>query len=519
MTSLWLADRVVAPMTARTGLEDGARAEVIVVGAGITGLITAVLLARAGKDVLVLESDAIGAGASGNTTGKISLLQGTKLSKIIANHGPELAAQYVAGGLEGQQWILRHCRRHDVAVQHEDAYTYAQTLGGIPAARAELAAAELAGLSVEWADDADVPFPYRGGVRLREQAQFDPMPFLESLVAQLLAHGGRLALGARALGASCTGDLLRVRAHTSEAGELTVYGRKLVLATGTPILDRGAFFARLRAERSYCLAFTVPGNITRPMFLSADAPTHSIRHAPTAAGDVLIVGGASHPVGRRKTPSQAVAELAQWTEQHYPGAVQTHSWSAQDYAPVGNLPYVGPILPGSENVLIATGFDKWGLSTGAAGALALSSRILGGRMDWAAAFASWSPHQMMSGIGTMVRTNLDVGLRLAKGWLTPIAAPRHFTAPGCGLVSGAPWHLRARSRIDGTEQVVSPVCPHLGGIVQWNDADQTWECPLHGSRFAPDGRRLEGPATADLTPFGDGAAWADGFNHADSGHS
>jgi len=518
MTSLWLADRVVAPMTARTGLDDSARAEVIVVGAGITGLVTAVLLARAGKDVLVLESDAIGAGASGNTTGKISLLQGTKLSKIVGRHGPELARQYVAGGLEGQQWILRHCLCHDVAVQHEDAYTYAQTRDGVPAARAELEAAARAGLPVDWVEDADVPFPYRGGVRLREQAQFDPMPFLESLVAQLLAHGGRLALGARVLGVSSTGTGLQVRSHTTEAGEITVTGQQLVLCTGTPILDRGAFFARLQAQRSYCLAFTVPGPITRPMFLSADSPTRSIRYAPTSGRDVLIVGGARHPVGRQKKPSRAVEELTQWAVRHYPGAEQTHFWSAQDYSPVGELPYVGPILPGLDRIMVATGFDKWGLSTGAAGALALSSRILGGRMDWADAFASWSPHDI-SGIGKMLRSNLEVGLQLAAGWLTPIAAPRHFTAPGCGLVSGPPWHLTARSRTDGTEQVVSPVCTHLGGIVHWNDADQAWECPLHGSRFAPDGRRLEGPATTDLTTsHGGGPAWADGFNSADSGH-
>ena len=141
------------------------------------------------------------------------------------------------------------------------------------------------------------------------------------------------------------------------------------------------------------------------------------------------------------------------------------------------------------------------MTNGIAAALALSGRILGGRMDWAEAFASWSPHEL-SGITTAVQANLEVGFNLAKGWITP--ATRIGAVPGenCGVVSGPPWHLEANSVVDGVHRTVSPVCPHLGGIVNWNDADKAWECPLHGSRFAPDGTLLEGPATRDLTPAG-----------------
>jgi nitrite reductase/ring-hydroxylating ferredoxin subunit len=277
-----------------------------------------------------------------------------------------------------------------------------------------------------------------------------------------------------------------------------VRAKQCVLATGIPILDRGGFFARLKPQRSYCMAYKVPGTITRGMYISADSPTRSVRYAPTPDGDRLITGGAGHPVGHEKSPSSSVRELDEWTKKHYPGAMQTHYWSAQDYSPIDELPYVGPILPGNDNIFVATGFDKWGMTNGPAAALALSSRILGGRMDWAEAFASWSPHEL-SGIPKAMQTNAQVAFYLARGWLTPVTRIANRTPESGGVVSGPPWQLEGRALVDGTEYRVSPVCPHLGGIVNWNDCDQSWECPLHGSRFAPDGTLLEGPATRNLT--------------------
>jgi glycine/D-amino acid oxidase-like deaminating enzyme len=483
MTSLWLADRVDQPLPPNPLVEADRSADVAVVGAGLTGLITAVLLARAGKDVLILEAHSVGAGATGNTTAKISVLQGTKLSKIVGKHGSKIARDYVEGNREGQEWLIQHCEAHGLSVQREDAYTYAQSEKGIASARKEYEACNAAGLDAEWVDVADVPFPFHGGVRLAQQAQFDPMPFLDSLIVELDERGGRLAQGVRVQRVSGEGDGLALHVRTVDGDEFSVHANQCVLATGIPILDRGGFFARVKPSRSYCMAYKVPGNITRGMYISADSPTRSVRYAPTADGNRLIVGGAGHPVGREKSPASAVQELASWARQHYPGAMQTHYWSAQDYTPADDLPYVGSILPGNDKIFVATGFDKWGMTNGTAAALALSSRILGGRMDWANAFASWSPHEL-SGIPTAMQLNLEVGFNLAKGWISVLV-------PGHGL--------QARSIVDGVEHCVSAVCPHLGGIVNWNDADESWDCPLHGSRFAPDGTLLEGPATRNLT--------------------
>ena len=478
----------------------------VVVGAGITGLTTALLLARAGKKVVVVEARHVGACTTGNTTGKVSVLQGSKLARIASRHGSDVLRNYVTGNATGRDWLIRHCEDHGLSVQREDDHAYAQSEKGISTAREVLAACREGEVAAEWVEEADVPFPFRGGVRVREQAQIDPMPFLGSLVTELERHGGVLLQGVRATTVDGTnpvrvGVRLSDTAQDTRDQQFSIAAQHLVLATGMPILDRGLFFARVEPKRSYCMAFDVPGGITTSMFLSVDSPTRSVRYAPSPDGNKLIVGGAGHTVGRKGDPKKSVTELEHWARLHYPGAVRTHYWSAQDYHPADELPYVGPLLPKLESIIVATGFDKWGMSNGVAAALALSGRILGGRMDWAQAFQSWRPHEL-SGIPTAIRANLQVGLHMAKGWTAPLVTPADNPSEGDGVVNGPPWRLRATSVVDGEKRSVVPVCPHLGGIVEWNNSDLAWECPLHGSRFAPDGSLLEGPATRGLTSCG-----------------
>ena len=512
MTSLWATDLLEFPAQPDMIVAQD-NSDVVVVGAGLTGLTTAILLARAGKKVVVVEARHVGAGTTGNTTGKLSALQGTKLARIAAKHGADVLRAYVTGNQEGRDWLLRRCEDQGIETQRQDDHAYAQDRQGVPMAQSVLAACREAGLNAEWVDSADTPFPFAGGVRLPDQAQLDPRPVLDSLVAELESYGGVLLTGVRVThvrSGSGPGSDLRLSLHltgTHGDSELSVTTKCCVLATGTPIADRGLFFARLAPYRSYCMAFDVPGDITRSMFISVDSPTRSVRYAPTSTGDKLIVGGAGHPVGRASSPTNGIRELADWARLHYPGAVQTHFWSAQDYQPIAELPYVGPLLPGYDNLFVATGFDKWGLTNGVAAALALSSRILGGNMEWTTSFASWSRHEL-TGIPHALRTNLEVGINLAAGWLKPLnplnvltghVLTGHSTTLDGGRVQGPPWRLTATSIVDGACRTVSPVCPHLGGIVAWNDADQSWDCPLHGSRFAPDGTLLEGPATQDLS--------------------
>lgn len=468
--------------------------EVVVVGGGITGLTTALLLARAGRSVAVLEARRVGSGTTGRSTAKVSVLQGTQLSRISRRHPERVVEQYVQANLEGQAWLARFCDSHSVDRQIRSAYTFGFDSRGASAARREQRVAARAGLPVTWVDDPGLPFETQGAVRLDDQFQVDPIELVDALAAEARAHGVTIVEGVRVRRVNGSGPV-RLLTDVGSATAETV-----VIATNTPILDRGAFFARVAPERSYSLAFRTAEPAVDAMFLSADSPSRSVRAAPDADGSLLLVGGAGHPTGRAWSPAARIDELRAWTRGHFPDAVETHAWSAQDYVPHHALPYAGPLLPGREEILVAGGFSKWGFTNGVAAALALSGRILGGQLEWAEAMRTWGAHELRGGLDS-ARMNAEVGLEMSRSWLRPLAHPGVGASPeeGEGQVRldhvGAPT---AVSMTEGVERRVSAVCSHLGAVVRWNDAERSWDCPLHGSRFGPDGEVLDGPATCGL---------------------
>ncbi|MCW2766253.1 MAG: dependent oxidoreductase [Nocardioides sp.] len=494
LISLW-QDR--HPRTPTTDGEVGGRWDAVVVGGGLTGLTTALLLGRAGKSVLLLEADHIGAGTTGRSTAKLSLLQGTQLSTITRKHSAAVATTYVEANREAQAWVEVFCGDHDVPLQHRTAYTYAQGERGAARARAELGAARAAGLPAEWVDEVPLPFSTHGAVRLDDQLQIDPIELLDALSLQAAAHGVSIIERARVRQVSGKAPVL-VETDRGQAEADCV-----VVATNIPFLDRGGWFARMSPGRSYGLAFRTDDRPVDGMYLSADSPKRSLRDAPSREGHLLLVGGNGHTTGRVASPQGKLDDLRRWTAEHWPDAVETHAWSAQDYLPHHSLPYAGPVLPGATEIFVAGGFSKWGMTNGVAAALALSGQILGGHQEWAEVMQTWTPHELR-GLPRGAVANVEVGLELTAGWLRPLTNPGMGAAPGEGdaevrfdRLGHAPT---ASSRVGGIERRVSAVCTHLGGIVSWNDAEHSWDCPLHGSRFAPDGAALEGPATCGLKP-------------------
>jgi glycine/D-amino acid oxidase-like deaminating enzyme/nitrite reductase/ring-hydroxylating ferredoxin subunit len=466
----------------------------VVVGAGLTGLTAALLLAKSGRAVAVIEARDIGAVTTGHTTGKVSLLQGTRLSRILERQSDRVAAAYVEANREGQAWLLRFCDTHSVPYQRRAAVTFAHdSEQSLRQARAEQAAAARLGLDVGWRNDLDVPFPHRGGAFLADQAQVDAMDVLEALTRELRAAGGVVVVGRRVVAASLSGapavemdDGRRIRADN------------IVLATGTPILDRGLYFAKVEPQRSYAVAFAYDAP-PQLMMLSADTPTRSLRDAEGPDGlPRLVVGGEGHVVGRSSSEAECVARLEAWTTRWFPGSVATHTWSAQDYASHDGVPFVGRLPRGRGHVYVASGYAKWGLTNGVAAALSIVAQIHGDEPSWSVPMSRRITRP--SGALEIARLNAGMGLRLVAGFVGAELRRVPDEAEG-GSVGREGLVPVARSSDQGETCSLVGLCTHLGGTLHWNDLEQTWDCPLHGSRFARDGAVLEGPATKPLRRY------------------
>lgn len=496
--SLWL-DR--PPVGSSDPFQPGAHYDAVVVGAGLTGLTTALMLARGGMKVAVLEARFIGAVTTGNTTAKLSLLHGTVLSGIRHHFSAEVVRAYVDGNRAGQSWMLNFLAEHNVPVQHRDAFTYAGTPEGAAPVDKELAVSRDAGLDVNRVEDIGLPYPTFGALQLENQAQFNPMDVLDALALELRSRGSVVVEGMRVTDVD-TGDPSVV---STTGGDVSA--DQVVLATGTPILDRGFYFAKVIPDRSYATAFRVPGapeKIPAGMYLSVDSPTRSLRTASMGGEELLIVGGNGHPVGRAASTNREVEDLDAWTRKHFPGAHRTHHWSAQDYQSANMVPFVGWLPRGRGKIFLATGYNKWGMTNAVAAALSLSADILDDDVDlpWAKVL-----HHRITGATDVVagvKFNAGVAAHLAKGWVAAEISGSNLgpgsedPAEGEGIVGHHAGRPVAVSTVDGVTCKVSGMCTHFGGVLAWNDAERSWDCPLHGSRFSADGTLLEGPATKDL---------------------
>ena len=492
--SFWIASTGDAPD--HPPLRTKLRADVCVIGGGVTGMTTALLLQRTGASVVVLEADRVGAGVSGHTTAKVTVLHTAIYQELVERFGRGIAHAYAQANHAGLQQVAAFVEELGLECdfRRKPAYTYAESDRSRARVEAEATAARAAGLAAELVERCELPFRISAAVRVDDQAEFHPRRYLLGLAAELTAAGGRIFERSRATGVSW-GRTPTVRTGT-DAG---VRADHVVVATLMPFLDRGLWWSRLTPSRSYAVLAHPGSFVPHGMYISLDQPTRSLRATPVNGTDALLVGGEGHLAGEGGDTRRRYAALEADARTRLGSGPAVYRWSAHDLQPADGLPYVGPYTPLGSRVLMAAGYRKWGFTNATAAAIMLADRILGRGNPWAAAFSStrFTPRRSAAGVAKEALKDARhlVADRARRGEARPLAE----IGPGDGALAEVDGRLVAVHRDDdGVLHGVSAACSHLGCRLGWNPAERSWDCPCHGSRFAPDGAILQGPATRPL---------------------
>lgn len=489
--------------------------DVAVVGGGIAGISAAWELARAGRSVALVEAGRIAAASTGYTTAKLTALHTMIYAKLTARLGPDAAALYAHSQHDALEHVVATVAQLgiDCDLERRAAYTYVTAAGGVDGLRAEAKAATDAGLDASFVTSTGLPFPVAGAVRVGNQAQFHPRKYLLALAEDLIQHGGQIFENSRIVALDGSDPY---RLATSTGAHLTA--RDVVVATGFPIFDRPELVARLTPRRELVIAAAIAAaDDPDGMYITTEDNTRSVRTTPLGDGQrLLIVTGEPFTPGKGGV-GERYEHLVGWARRHFGDLTVNRRWSAQDYTTADAVPYIGR-YPGKDHVWAATGFGGWGMTNGVLAGRLLAARITG---QQAPAWTDlYDPHRLhpAAEAHAIVKAAVNVlshavGDRIAPGDVGSL----DDLAPGQGGVVAIGGHRCAAYRDDaGDLHTRSATCTHLGCIVGFNDADKTWECPCHGSRFAIDGTVLQGPALKPL-PARQASDSADPTDHVTGG--
>ncbi|MFC6728246.1 FAD-dependent oxidoreductase [Natronoarchaeum mannanilyticum] len=491
--SLWLA---TTPTTDYEPLDGGLHVDVPFVGGGIAGLTTALELKERGSTVAVVEADRVVTGATGHTTAKVTSQHGLRYSKLTETFDRRTAEQYGRANEAAIDEVERIVEAYDVDAQFRrtPSYVYAESEENVDKIREEDRAATQAGLPSSFVQETDLPFDVEAAVEFSEQAEFHPRKYLLGVVEAIHGDGSYVFEETRATDVDA-GAPSRVE---TERG--AVVADDVVVATQFPIYDRGGYFARTHPHRAYLLAVEIAGEVPEGMYYSAASPPATMRPYRSDGEEYLIVGGQSHEPSLGGPPtSERYRRCEAYARSRFDVESVAYRWSTHDYSTVDGMPYIGEIGPGAGDVYVATGFDGWGMTGSTVAGMLIADLIEMGQSHYADLF---DPKRVTpkASAKNFFSENAVVGARFVGDRVRTLLHDRDdLPRPGEAEVlrkEGRPTGVYRDE--DGAVHAVDATCPHMGCLVTWNDAERSWDCPCHGSRFDYDGEILSGPAVEGL---------------------
>lgn len=467
LESLWSSG---IEIPARVPLDGDRKASVVVIGAGMAGILIAYYVQKQGFDVVVLEADKIASGQTKNTTAKITSQHKLIYAKLIKRLGEEKAGMYAAANEGAIAEFERLIKEKHIYCHFEKKPAYLYSTQNSETLKREAEAAKKLGIKAEFVTKTELPFAIEGAVRFEDQASFHPLEFLKELSKDLNIYEQT--------------KVLKVKGNVVYTNRGKVYAEHIVFATHYPIINiPGFYFIRQHQERSDVLALSFEKSL-EGMYRSIDENGLSLR----SVGNVLLLGGEEHRTGNCSEPYLHAA-----ADRYYPEGKKVAYWSAQDCMPHDEIPLIGKYSVFRPNWYVATGFQKWGMTSSMIAALLLCDQICGRENPYETLFKPQRLHGW-----AFVNFVKDLGISVAgltKGaFHMPFRTERTLARGEAGIVRMGGKRYACFRDEKNVLHKISAKCPHLGCELAWNAVESSWDCPCHGSRFDYDGKLLDNPA-------------------------
>lgn len=419
-------------------LEGSVKTDVLIIGGGIAGILCAYFLQEKGVDYLLVEGRTVCSGITKNTTAKITSQHGLMYDKLVKSVGVEKAGMYLEVNQNAVRKYFELCSRMDCDFEKKTACVYSMNDRG--KLEREAAALDKLGFHAELIETEELPFQTAGAVSFENQAQFHPLKFLARIAENLKIYEHTF--------------VKELSEHTAVTERGRIDFQKLIVASHFPIDNKhGMYFMKMYQHRSYVIALKNASRIQH-MYLDESKCGLSFR----SFGEFLLLGGGAHRTGKKGGNWK---ELREFAAEYYPEAWENYAWATQDCMTLDGIPYIGQYSKRMPQCFVATGFNKWGMTSSMTAAMILTDLVLEKENGYAPVF---DPSR------SMLKPQLFI-----NGWE---AATNLLT-------------------------ISKKRCPHLGCALKWNKEEHSWDCPCHGSRFDAEGIVLDNPANGNLPKKGD----------------
>lgn len=477
-------------------LEDNIKIDIAIIGGGLGGIQIAYQLSKENLNIAIFEANNIGHGASGYTTAKITSQHNIIYSKIREQLGEELAQQYASANEIAIHEIKRIVEENNIECDYttQSSYVYAQEEKNLQKIHDEVKAATSLGIEASFVEDIPFPIAIKGALRFDNQSQFHPLKYLTSLAKIISEKGVNIYEKTRIIDVEEENNNYILTTNNGKK----IRAEKVIISSHYPFYNKhGLYFSRIYASRAYIIAIKAKEKYPGGMYINAEEPARSLRYVNTPSGELILVVGDEHKTGQGEDMNKHYNALIDFAKDIFTIEDIPYRWSTQDCMTLDDLPYIGYYTANTPNLLVATGFQKWGMTNSTVASIILKDLILKGNSPWQDVYNP-SRKTIAASTKKFITVNADVAKHLIKGKFESLDKEIDIQNGEAQVVEIDGNRVGAYKDDRGKVHFVNTTCTHMGCELNWNNAEKSWDCPCHGSRFSHKGQILEGPAVRPL---------------------